>query len=274
MTGRRTWPSPRTWAARFQSYGWHTVSVKDGDHDLAGLEAAIKEAQSVTDKPSLVSVHTTIGFGSKKQGTEKVHGEALGAEDLKHAKTTLGFKPDEFFVVPDSTYKVYKEAAQRGAEAEKAWTELWGKYKAAHPTEAAEIQARFDHALPEGWKDKLPKWKPSDKPDATRNTSGQVLNALAAQFPAIMGGSADLTPSNKTELKSAKDYSKENPAGRYIRFGVREHGMAAIGNGMFTYGSYIPYTATFLNFIESDNNLHSTLSPQTTLRPSHRGSRC
>ena len=246
----RRWPSLRTWRRAYRAYGWHTISVADGDNDLAGLEAAIKEAQSVTDKPSLVSVHTTIGFGSKKQGTEKVHGEALGDEDLKHVKTTLGFKPDEFFVVPDTTYSIYKQAAQRGAQREQQWTELWSKYKQQHPKEAAEIQQRFDHTLPEGWQDKLPKWKPSDKADATRNTSGQVLNALADILPSIMGGSADLTPSNKTELKSSKDYSKSNPVGRYIRFGVREHGMAAIGNGLFTYGSFIPYTATFLNFIE------------------------
>ena len=244
--------------ARFEAYGWHTVSVKDGDHDLAGLEAAIKQAQQVTDKPSLISVHTTIGFGSKKQGTEKVHGEALGDEDLKNVKTSLGFKPDEFFVVPDVSYKLYKEAAKRGAEREQQWNELWSKYKQQHPKEAAEIQARFDHTLPSGWKDKLPKWKSTDKPDATRNTSGQVLNALADELPAIMGGSADLTPSNKTELKHSKDYSKSNRVGRYIRFGVREHGMAAIGNGMFTYGSFIPYTATFLNFIESDNTGQAT----------------
>ena len=239
--------------ARFQAYGWHTISVADGDHDLAGLEAAIKQAQEVTDKPSLISVHTTIGFGSKKQGTEKVHGEALGDEDLKHVKSSLGFKPDEFFAVPDVSYSLYKAAAKRGAEREQQWNELWSKYKQQHPKEAAEIQARFDHALPNGWKDKLPKWKPADKADATRNTSGQVLNALADLLPAIMGGSADLTPSNKTELKSSKDYSKTNRAGRYIRFGVREHGMAAIGNGLFTYGSFIPYTATFLNFIESEH---------------------
>ena len=237
--------------ARFEAYGWHTISVKDGDSDLAGLEAAIKAAQAVTDKPSLISVHTTIGFGSKKQGTEKVHGEALGDEDLKHAKRTLGFKEDEFFAVPDVSYAIYKAAAQRGAEKERAWNDTWAKYKQQYPKEAAEIQARFDHTLPAGWKDKLPKWKVGDKADATRNTSGAVLNALADVLPAIMGGSADLTPSNKTELKSSKDYSRTNRVGRYLRFGVREHGMAAIGNGMFTYGSYIPYTATFLNFIES-----------------------
>ena len=237
--------------ARFEAYGWHTSSVKDGDSDLGGLEAAIKAAQAVTDKPSLISVHTTIGFGSKKQGTEKVHGEALGDDDLKHAKRTLGFKEDEFFAVPDVSYAIYKAAAQRGADKERAWNDTWSKYKQQYPKEAAEIQARFDHALPAGWKDKLPKWKAGDKADATRNTSGAVLNALANELPAIMGGSADLTPSNKTELKSSKDYSRTNRVGRYLRFGVREHGMAAIGNGMFTYGSFIPYTATFLNFIES-----------------------
>ena len=237
-------------SARFRAYGWHVVEVEKGDSDLAGLEAALREAQAVTDRPSLVSVHTTIGFGSKKQGTEKVHGEALGDEDLKAAKTALGFKPDEFFVVPQSAYDVYHAAAARGAELEKQWSALWKQYQSRFPDLAAELQARFEHRLPAGWKDKLPSWKASDKPDATRNTSGLVLNAIADQFPAIVGGSADLTPSNKTELKKSSNYSSDNRTGRYIRFGVREHAMAAIGNGMAAYGGFIPYTATFLNFIE------------------------
>ena len=242
---------------RYRAYGWHVVEVKDGDHDLAGIEAAIREAQAVTDKPSLISLHTTIGFGSKKQGTEKVHGEALGAEDVKTAKKALGFNPDESFVVPATTYDLYKQAATKGAEAEAKWKDLFTSYKAKHADKAAELEARFEHRLLDGWKEKLPQWKAGDKADATRNTSGVVLNAIADQYPAMVGGSADLTPSNKTELKHSNNYSRDNRKGRYIRFGVREHGMAAIGNGIYAYGGFVPYTATFLNFIESHTRVHT-----------------
>ena len=249
---------------RYRAYGWHVVEVQDGDHDLEGIEAALRQAQAVTDKPSLISLHTTIGFGSKKQGTEKVHGEALGAEDVKAAKKALGFNPDESFAVPSSTYALYKEATKRGAAAESQWKELFTAYKAKHADKAQELEARFAHRLLDGWKEKLPVWKAGDKADATRNTSGVVLNAIADLYPAIVGGSADLTPSNKTELKHSNNYSRDNRKGRYIRFGVREHGMAAIGNGIYAYGGCVPYTATFLNFIES--HAHHAAPLSTTQR--------
>ena len=201
--------------ARFKAYGWQVISVQDGDHDLAAIEAALREAQGDTARPSLISLHTTIGFGSKKQGTEKVHGEALGDEDLKGVKKALGFNPDDFFVVPQTTYDVYRAAAQRGADAEAEWTALWKKYGAQYPELAAQLSDRFAHRLPSGWQAKLPTWKASDKPDATRNTSGAVLNAVADLYPALIGGSADLTPSNKTELKHSNNYSRTNRQGRY-----------------------------------------------------------
>ena len=138
---------------------------------------------------------------------------------------------------------------------------MFSQYKAKYPELAQQLEDRFAHKLPAGWEAKLPTWKPSDKPDATRNTSGMVLNAVADLMPAVLGGSADLTPSNKTELKHSHNYSKDNRQGRYIRFGVREHGMAAIGNGIYAYGGCIPYTATFLNFIESAHTPPPPLSP-------------
>jgi len=186
----------------------------------------------------------------KKQGTAKTHGEALGDEDLKQVKSKLGFNPDNWFVVPPQVYDFWSQYRNRGAQLEHSWNDLFAKYASVFPKEYAEIQARFQGTLPVDWKDKLPRWKVGDKAEATRSTSGAVLNALADQLPAIIGGSADLTPSNKTELKKSHDYQKKTPDGRYLRFGVREHAMAAIGNGLAAYGGYIPYTATFFNFIE------------------------
>lgn len=169
---------------------------------------------------------------------------------MKHVKTVLGLNPDVSFHVPQEVYDIYKQAAAKGAAKDAAWQQLWNQYQQQYPAEAQELKQRFNHELPAGWENSLPKWKAADKADATRNLSGNVLNALADIIPSIMGGSADLTPSNKTELKKSKDFTPTNYGGRYMRFGVREHGMAAIGNGMSAYGGFIPYTATFLNFIQ------------------------
>lgn len=235
---------------RYESYGWHTQTVHDGDNDLEGIEAAILAAKKVTDKPSLISLKTTIGFGAKTAGTQKAHSDAMGDDVIAALKTKLGLDPKKTFNVEQKVYDMYHAASKRGAESEDKWNKLFAEYKAANPTQAQEIEDRFARRLPKDWMSKLPKFTPADKADATRNTSGVVLNALADAIPWIVGGSADLTPSNKTELKHASVYSAANRAGRYIHFGVREHGMAAIGNGIFAYGGLIPYTATFLNFIE------------------------
>ena len=235
--------------ARFRAYGFNTLTVENGDEDVAGMLAAIETAKK-SDKPTLISVKTTIGFGSSKQGTAKTHGEALGADDIKHVKTRFGFDPSQSFVVPEDVYSFWRQVKEKGAKANAEWDELFAKYSAAFPKEAAEIRARFGHDLPKDLLSKMPKYDASSKADATRNISGTVLNALADVLPQLMGGSADLTPSNKTDLKKSHDYQAATPDGRYIRFGIREHGMAAIGNGMFAAGGFIPYTATFLNFIE------------------------
>jgi len=235
--------------ARFRAYGFNTLTVEKGDDDLAGLSKAIEEAKK-SDRPTLISVKTTIGFGSSKQGTQKVHGEALGADDVKHVKQQLGFDPEQSFVVPEDVTKFWQDVREKGAKLEAEWNEMFAKYQQQFPAESAELVARFKGDIPADLLQALPKYDAASKPDATRNLSGVILNALADRLPGIMGGSADLTPSNKTELKKSSDFTPANRQGRYIRFGVREHGMAAIGNGMAAYGGFIPYTATFLNFIE------------------------
>ena len=194
-------------------------------------------------------VTTTIGFGSSKAGSEKAHGEPLGAASLKAVKTAFGFDPEASFVVPEDVAAYYAGAAAAAAGAEASWKGVLAAYEAAHPQRAAEFTRRMSGVLPPALLEKLPRYSPADKADATRNLSGAVLNVLASALPELIGGSADLTPSNKTQFKGAVDYQKATPGGRYIRFGVREHAMAAICNGIAAYGGLLPYCGTFLNFI-------------------------
>jgi transketolase len=215
----------------------------------------VRAAQLVTDKPSLIKITTTIGFGAPKAGSHSVHGAALGASDIAKAKTALGFDPAQSFAVPDDVRAFYTGCGQAGAAEQAAWDARVAAYKAAHPAEGAELTRRLSGALPEGWQALLPRASGKEvKAAATRNLSGACLNALKDKMPELMGGSADLTPSNMTELKGEKDFQHPRTklgsfAGRYIRFGVREHAMAAIANGMAAYGGVLPYVATFLNFI-------------------------
>ncbi|KAJ2128480.1 Transketolase [Coemansia sp. RSA 921] len=239
---------------RYESYGWHTLEVADGDNDLVGLTRAIETAKAVKNKPSIIKITTTIGYGAAKAGSAGVHGAPLGADSLAAVKKLFGFNADQKFVVPEDVYKYYGERAAQGAQTEKVWNELLAKYAQVHPKLHAELSRRLEGRLPEGWEDVLPRYSPSDKALATRKLSETALSALAAKIPELMGGSADLTGSNLTRWKDAVDFQPEstelgNYAGRYLRFGVREHGMAAIGNGMAAYGGVIPFTSTFLNFI-------------------------
>ena len=237
--------------ARFEAYGWHTSRVLDGDSDVADMKAKIAAARAVTDKPSIIAVKTIIGKGSAKEGTHSVHGAPLGDADIKFVKSKFGLDPEAKYNVGDDVRGVYGAAVAKGDAACAAWTELFAGYKAAFPTEAAEIERRFmGGGLPSGWKDLLPTLTAADKPNATRNLSQSVLKALCPVCPELMGGSADLTPSNKTWVDGMGDFQKETPSGRYFRFGVREHAMAAMCNGMSAYGGIVPYCATFLNFIE------------------------
>lgn len=241
---------------RFEAYGWHTQHVEDGDNDLEGIEAAIKKAQEVKDKPSVIKLTTTIGFGSKLQGTHGVHGNALKKDDCEQVKTKFGFKPDESFVVPQEVYDLYHKHAAEGAAAEEEWNELFKKYQGEHKDLGSDLARRIskEKKLPEGWEKSLPVYKPTDKADATRKLSEAVLEAIHDVIPELMSGSADLTGSNNTRWKKAVDFQPPSTgigewSGRYMRYGVREHAMAAAMNGMAAYGTIIPAGGTFLNFV-------------------------
>jgi len=240
--------------ARFEAYGWHTQHVEKGDSDLEGMEAAIEKAKKVTDKPSIIKLTTTIGFGSKLQGTGGVHGNPLKPDDVKATKEKFGFNPDETFVVPQKVYDQYHATAGKGAAAEKEWNQLLEKYGKEHPKEHAEFVRRFSGKLPEGWEKKLPTYKPTDKPLGSRKMSEAVIEALHDELPELFGGSADLTGSNNTRWKDAVDFQPPSTKlgtrdGRYFRYGVREHGMAGIMNGICAFGGMIPFGGTFLNFV-------------------------
>eukprot|EP00343_Euplotes_focardii_P009568 CAMPEP_0205823838 /NCGR_PEP_ID=MMETSP0206-20130828/18066_1 /ASSEMBLY_ACC=CAM_ASM_000279 /TAXON_ID=36767 /ORGANISM="Euplotes focardii, Strain TN1" /LENGTH=645 /DNA_ID=CAMNT_0053121349 /DNA_START=106 /DNA_END=2043 /DNA_ORIENTATION=+ len=235
--------------ARFRAYGWHTITVANADADYASVEAAIAAAQSVTDRPSLISCKLTIGFGAKNQGEESVHGSPLGDPEIQRVKAKFGLDPSKKYHVPADVAATYAQATANGQRCESKWNDLFSAYSKEFPQEAAEITRRFAGKLPAGWKNGLPKYTPKDKAVATRKLSGAVLNAVAKVLPELVGGSADLTPSNKTALKCTHDFVEKRD-GRYLRYGVREHGMAAINNGLVAYGGIIPFGATFLNFIE------------------------
>ncbi|KAI7882406.1 transketolase [Lichtheimia hyalospora FSU 10163] len=242
-------------AERFKSYGWHTLTVADGDNDIAALEKAIEEAKAVTDKPTIIKVKTTIGYGSLLQGEEKVHGAPLSADDIKQVKEKFGFNPDEQYVVPKEVYELYGARAAHGAAAEAEWNALFAKYTEAHPQEAAELSRRLAGKLPDNWQSALPRFTPADPAVATRKLSEGVLTALADVIPELLGGSADLTGSNLTRWKKAVDFQHPSTglgdySGRYFRYGVREHAMFAIMNGLTSYGvNIVPYAGTFLNFL-------------------------
>lgn len=233
---------------RYEAYNWHVQVVEDGNYGHDAIQAAVEAAKQVTDKPSLIKIRTTIGLGSKKENTHGVHGSPLTADDLAAAKEKFGLKGDESFFVPEQVKKYYDKTVS-GAELEANWNALFAKYAEAHPELASEYTRRFEGRLPADWKKNLPKYTPADKALATRQFSEIVLNAVASALPEVVGGSADLTPSNLTKLTMSGDFQKDTPVGRYIRYGVREHAMAAISNGLFAHGALRPFAATFYNFI-------------------------
>ncbi len=238
-------------AKRFEAYGWHVQIVANGDTDLDAIHQAIETAKSVTDKPSLIKVHTTIGYGSPNHaGTHDIHSDPLGPDEVKATRENLGWNYEPF-VIPEDALNHWRKAIDRGAKIEEEWNQLFASYKEKYPQEAQTLDRMHEAELPEGWDKVLPTYTPEDKADATRNHSGKILNALAEVLPELIGGSADLAPSNKTLLKSSGDFQKGQYANRNIRFGVREHGMGAISNGLALDGSgLIPYCATFLVFTD------------------------
>jgi transketolase len=232
---------------RFEAYGWHTQII-DG-HDMAQIEAAIKAAQAVIDQPSIICCKTIIGFGMPtRQGTQKAHSDAPGAEEVRAAKVKLGADPEKFFDVNGDVLHAWRVAGEKASQGERDWNALTAKYAAAQPELASQFKTVASGKLPADWTKALPTFNTTDKAIATRAASGNVIDAIINAVPALLGGSADLTPSNNTMPKGAASLKKGDFSGRYIRYGIREHAMGAIMNGMALHGGVIPYAGTFFTF--------------------------
>ncbi|MDQ6639801.1 MAG: transketolase [Pseudomonadota bacterium] len=249
-------------AKRFEAYGWQTISVDDGN-DLQAIDAALAAASAETARPTLVLVRTHLGFGSPEQDTFKAHGSPLGAADVKKTKEELGWPVDPPFLVPEPALAHFRTALARGAEQEADWNERMAAYARAFPDPARELQGRLRGELPSGWDADIPVFAADAKGMATRVAGGKVMNAIGPKLPALVGGSADLDPSTHTELKGAGDFNPPlepgqdsegsegggwSYAGRNVHFGVREHAMGAIVNGLAAHGGFIAYGSTFLIF--------------------------
>ena len=230
---------------RFKAYHWHTQRVHDGN-DLVAIEAAIENAKSETERPSIIAVRTVIGYGSPKAGTNKVHGEAMGAEAVAATKKFFGFPEDQSFYVPEDALANWRKAIDRGAELEAKWDKEFEGYKAANPELAAEFERTQKDVRKEGWVKAIPSY-PAGKPVATRNAGGAVMNAIAAIVPELFGGAADLTSSTKTIFNPGASFHVD-PVGRNVFFGVREFGMCAAVNGIAAHGGLIPFGSTFFTF--------------------------
>jgi len=235
---------------RFDAYDWHTQYI-DLDHgnDVETIDRAISEAKSVTGRPSMIVVRTHIGYGSPKQDSFKSHGEPLGPDDVKRTKENLGWPTEPDFYVPDDVLKFYRDVGARGGELQTEWQRTFDEWKSANGELAAQLERTLENKPPA----QIP-WPTIDKQNgdnvATRDTGGLVMNAIAATVPELVGGSADLDPSTKTYLKNCGDFQPDQFAGRNIHYGVREHAMGAINNGIALHGGLLPFGATFLNFLD------------------------
>ncbi|EGO63436.1 transketolase [Acetonema longum] len=235
---------------RFEAYGWQVLAVKDGN-DLTAIEAAIEQAKKDNARPSLIAVRTEIGYGSPgKQGKASAHGEPLGESEVALVKEGFGWPKEPSFYVPDEAARHFQAVAEQNNQQEQAWQKLFASYATGFPELAAEWQRGLEGQLPDNWDQDLPVYPPSAKGMATRAASGEALTAIAGKVPNLIGGSADLAPSTKTYMKGLGDFSAANPAGRNMRFGVREHGMGSVMNGMALHGGLIPFGATFLAFAD------------------------
>jgi transketolase len=231
---------------RFEAYGWHTSTVADGN-DLDAIERAVREAQAVTDRPSLISVKTVIGFGMPTQGTRKAHSDAPGAEAVRETKRHLGWPEDEEFFVPEEALAQFRKTIERGEAEQREWDSLVERYEEQFPELGAAWRETMSGELPEGWESHLPTFADA-KPMATRQASGEVINALAPHMPTLIGGSADLGPSTNTDIKDGGSFQHGSYEGRILHFGIREHGMGAALTGMSLNGGLIPFGATFMCF--------------------------
>jgi transketolase len=245
LDGPTEWSFTENVYARFEAYGWQVLRVKDGN-DLAALEAAVKEGQAETSRPTLIGVRTIIGYGSPKAGTNKVHGEALGAEAVAATKKFFGFPEDQSFYVPDVALDNWREAVVNGDKYEAEWNKLFEGYKTANPELAAEFERTQKNIRKADWEKAIPSF-PVGKPVATRNAGQIVMNALEKTVPELFGGAADLTASTKTIFKDSPHFLAD-PTGRNVFFGVREFAMCAAVNGIAAHGGLIPFGSTFFVF--------------------------
>jgi len=231
---------------RYKAYGWQVLKVEDGN-DTSEIRAAIEVARANTSAPTIISVRTHIGYGSPKQDSPAAHGAPLGPEALAEAREKLGW-PYPPFEVPEVVYQHFRRALDKGLAAQEAWEKLLEAYSWEHPELGEEFTRRVvKRVFPPGWREQLPEFAPGEKM-ATRKASGKVLAALSPRLPELLGGSAALTPSNNTKAPDMTDFAPDNPTGRYIHYGVREHAMGAILNGLVLHGGYRPYGGTFLVF--------------------------
>jgi transketolase len=236
-------------AKRYEAYGWHVLDVGE-DMSLDTLTAAAEQARGVSDRPSLVIVRSHIGYGSPNlQDTSKAHGSPLGEDEVKLTKEAYGWPADEEFYVPDEVREHFREAAERGREAEEEWESRAARYREAHPDLWAQLDLVMDGRLPERWDAELPSFRPDEGPVATRKASGKVIQWAAAQVPQLIAGSADLDPSTLTYIDGGGDVQKQSWSGRNVHYGVREHGMGAIVNGLNLHGLRA-FGATFFNFLD------------------------
>lgn len=234
---------------RFDAYGWNVIHVDDAN-DTAALTRAIETFKATTDKPTFIVVHSVIGYGSPKAGSEKAHGEPLGDENIRLTKQAYGWPEDKSFYVPDGVIEHFNGAiAERGAKLRDEWVALTDKYRTAYPELSAELDLLLKDELPEGWDADIPTFEADAKGVASRDSGGKVLNAIAAKVPWLIGGSADLAPSTKTDIKGQPSFEGDNYAGRNFHFGIREHGMGAIVNGM-ALSHLRSYGSTFLVFVD------------------------
>ncbi len=245
LDGPTRWSYTEDVLQRFEAYHWHVQRVSDGN-DLKAIEAAIEAAKAETGKPSLIAVRTVIGYGSPKAGTNKVHGEALGAADTAATHKYFGFPEDQSFYVPEDALKNWRKAVDRGKALEADWNKLFDAYAAENPELAEQFKRAIVNKRKPGWEKSLPSF-PAGKPVATRNAGNTVMNAIADAVPELFGGAADLTSSTKTIFKSSPHFA-DDPAGRNVFFGVREFGMCAAVNGMAAHEGLVPYGSTFFTF--------------------------
>lgn len=234
-------------ASRFAAYGWGVLRVDDGN-DLDAIGKAIASAREDTARPSLVIIKTHIGYGSPKQDTREAHGEPLGAAAAAATKKALGWPQEPAFLVPDEARAHMRLAVERGARLERAWHDLFDAYRRAQPDLAREFDEMLRGSLPEGWQRALPRFEAGSGEVATRDASGRIMDSLAGVVTNLVGGSADLGPSTKTILRNRPSFSRERCDGRNLHYGVREHAMAAITNGVALHGGLVPYASTFLVF--------------------------